>query len=101
MSDLVIPACGHCGKTPYHDSDCPHDGEPWPQPVIPAPGDAETLEQRAAVWMQGAAPWPFPSSDATNLIRDLWAESRRLAGEVQRLERELKEAREMYEANHG
>jgi len=38
----TIPACGHCGCTPYHAADCPHDGEPWPQPSPDTPPPAPT-----------------------------------------------------------
>jgi polyhydroxyalkanoate synthesis regulator phasin len=81
----VIPApqpCSICGDPKPH----------WHHTVIPAQGDAETLQERAEKWLE-ATEWMLPSNiaaSAPKYVCELLAESRRLAGEVAPLQQQIR-----------
>lgn len=81
-----------CGLHQGHQGPC-GSGSTHPSmldPSPPAPGDAETLEWAERFLAAGAR---GANGEAGQIIRRLLAESRRLAGEVERLSRDLAEAR--------
>jgi len=79
--------------------------EPTSDPVIPAPGDAETpwherpLHDRVQHYIDGNGHYSDRRGYATVLLEELLAESRRLAGEVAQLRTERDEEVRYHEAS--